>query len=105
MLFFFFFFKQKTAYEIYQCDWSSDVCSSDLLLGYTNELNEINRLISQFNSFLSTLHNLNEFEIRATGENFINESIALLKKIDEILTKISRDLEIGDFKVQNFSSR
>src|ERR1044072_7918751 len=21
---------QKTAYEIYQCDWSSDVCSSDL---------------------------------------------------------------------------
>src|ERR1044072_7804113 len=27
----FFFFKQKTAYEIYQCDWSSDVCSSDLM--------------------------------------------------------------------------
>ena len=27
----FFFFKQKTAYEIYQCDWSSDVCSSDLV--------------------------------------------------------------------------
>ena len=29
----FFFFKQKTAYEIYQCDWSSDVCSSDLVWG------------------------------------------------------------------------
>ena len=29
-VFLFFFFKQKTAYEIYQCDWSSDVCSSDL---------------------------------------------------------------------------
>src|ERR1051326_6145875 len=28
---FFFFFKQKTAYEIKECDWSSDVCSSDLL--------------------------------------------------------------------------
>ena len=27
---FFFFFKQKTAYEILTCDWSSDVCSSDL---------------------------------------------------------------------------
>ena len=25
-----FFFKQKTAYEIVDCDWSSDVCSSDL---------------------------------------------------------------------------
>ena len=30
MFYCFFFFKQKTAYEIYQCDWSSDVCSSDL---------------------------------------------------------------------------
>src|SRR5919109_4096076 len=27
----FFFFKQKTAYEIVSRDWSSDVCSSDLL--------------------------------------------------------------------------
>src|SRR5213595_42508 len=26
----FFFFKQKTAYEITEGDWSSDVCSSDL---------------------------------------------------------------------------
>src|SRR3546814_2445500 len=26
----FFFFKQKTAYEMRICDWSSDVCSSDL---------------------------------------------------------------------------
>src|SRR3546814_7802723 len=26
----FFFFKQKTAYEIRSSDWSSDVCSSDL---------------------------------------------------------------------------
>eukprot|EP01046_Picozoa_sp_COSAG06_P113119 COSAG06_NODE_59831_length_273_cov_0.557471_1_plen_52_part_10 len=24
-----FFFKQKTAYGISECDWSSDVCSSD----------------------------------------------------------------------------
>ena len=30
-----FFFKQKTAYEIYQCDWSSDVCSSDLIQSVT----------------------------------------------------------------------
>src|SRR3546814_18279661 len=32
MFFFsFFFFKQKTAYEMRISDWSSDVCSSDLL--------------------------------------------------------------------------
>src|SRR3546814_3364250 len=30
--FFFFFFKQKTAYEMRISDWSSDVCSSDLRL-------------------------------------------------------------------------
>src|SRR3546814_10217721 len=28
----FFFFKQKTAYEMRISDWSSDVCSSDLIL-------------------------------------------------------------------------
>src|SRR3546814_20059693 len=31
---FFFFFKQKTAYEMRISDWSSDVCSSDLQLDY-----------------------------------------------------------------------
>src|SRR3546814_1913600 len=30
ILVFFFFFKQKTAYEMRISDWSSDVCSSDL---------------------------------------------------------------------------
>src|SRR3546814_17137925 len=34
----FFFFKQKTAYEMRISDWSSDVCSSDLAeLGSTND--------------------------------------------------------------------
>src|SRR3546814_15981768 len=32
MFVFFFFFKQKTAYELRISDWSSDVCSSDLCL-------------------------------------------------------------------------
>src|SRR3546814_2583814 len=39
-LFIFFFFKQKTAYEMRISDWSSDVCSSDLaaraLHGFTD---------------------------------------------------------------------
>src|SRR3546814_9524395 len=30
LFFVFFFFKQKTAYEMRISDWSSDVCSSDL---------------------------------------------------------------------------
>src|SRR3546814_2902118 len=31
-MFVFFFFKQKTAYEMRISDWSSDVCSSDLIV-------------------------------------------------------------------------
>src|SRR3546814_7345800 len=34
----FFFFKQKTAYEMRISDWSSDVCSSDLLTAQEGEL-------------------------------------------------------------------
>src|SRR3546814_1722675 len=33
-----FFFKQKTAYEMRISDWSSDVCSSDLLDRYDRNL-------------------------------------------------------------------
>src|SRR3546814_4584978 len=33
MFYRFFFFKQKTAYELRISDWSSDVCSSDLRRG------------------------------------------------------------------------
>ena len=34
VFYFFFFFKQKTAYEIGTGDWSSDVCCSDLIIRY-----------------------------------------------------------------------
>src|SRR3546814_2251235 len=34
----FFFFKQKTAYEMRISDWSSDVCSSDLVLPAVHEV-------------------------------------------------------------------
>src|SRR3546814_342187 len=37
-VFLFFFFKQKTAYEMRISDWSSDVCSSDLHLSLNRRL-------------------------------------------------------------------
>src|SRR3546814_10271375 len=37
----FFFFKQKTAYEMRISDWSSDVCSSDLIGGGVGEPRQI----------------------------------------------------------------
>src|SRR3546814_1727162 len=36
----FFFFKQKTAYEMRISDWSSDVCSSDLVLARNRRVND-----------------------------------------------------------------
>src|SRR3546814_7940375 len=44
--FFFFFFKQKPAYEFRFSDWSSDVCSSDLLrvVGEINASDFLERL-------------------------------------------------------------
>src|SRR3546814_8924124 len=39
----FFFFKQKTAYEMRICDWSSDVCSSDLMLGHQHRAQDLAR--------------------------------------------------------------
>src|SRR3546814_9231095 len=39
VVFLFFFFKQKTAYEMRISDWSSDVCSSDLMAVRANKQN------------------------------------------------------------------
>src|SRR3546814_5006162 len=39
MMLLFFFFKQKTAYEMRISDWSSDVCSSDLVSGGKGAIN------------------------------------------------------------------
>src|SRR3546814_3421570 len=41
MVYLFFFFKQKTAYEMRISDWSSDVCSSDLALRAAQHLDAL----------------------------------------------------------------
>src|SRR3546814_1083668 len=40
-VFLFFFFKQKTAYEMRISDWSSDVCSSDLIVEMRSQIFEV----------------------------------------------------------------
>ena len=51
-----FFFKQKTAYEIKECDWSSDVCSSDL---------DRQALWYFYRAFQNTIH----IRLRSQGSN------------------------------------
>src|SRR3546814_4808408 len=43
IIFYFFFFKQKTAYEMRISDWSSDVCSSDLPGGERRHVGDQNQ--------------------------------------------------------------
>src|SRR3546814_7071942 len=51
LIFFFFCFKQKTAYEMRISDWSSDVCSSDLAgQSYLEDARQILRLSDQARS-------------------------------------------------------
>src|SRR3546814_17886976 len=65
----FFFFKQKTAYEMRISDWSSDVCSSDL----RRQFDRVGRLLHNpglcfFAAALSTIsHRLEEFRHRAAA--------------------------------------
>src|SRR3546814_9228914 len=73
----FFFFKQKTAYEMRISDWSSDVCSSDLMLqvrkesgpdamyfiGGSKHSNEGAYLYRKFCSFWGTNNNDNQARI------------------------------------------
>src|SRR3546814_16166823 len=49
---FFFFFKQKTAYEMRISDWSSDVCSSDLLQGLFRQFAVVGIGSTSLRSFL-----------------------------------------------------
>ena len=54
--FVFFFFKQKTAYEIGTGDWSSDVCSSDLVIKeFNSDKCSYNNLFSLKNASKASL--------------------------------------------------
>src|SRR3546814_3902519 len=60
----FFLFKQKTAYEMRISDWSSDVCSSDLLGKLVRDLARLHGIHT---------HARNELLLRSGG-NFRKES-------------------------------
>src|SRR3546814_2880214 len=73
----FFFFKQKTAYEMRISDWSSDVCSSDLF-GYTFEQAQMSRLgMESLRIYLSGINLLswsrfNRSEERRVGKECVS---------------------------------
>src|SRR3546814_1782094 len=52
---FFFFFKQKTAYEMRMSDWSSDGCPSDLFKDRDHAAPGANRFFERMGQFLSLI--------------------------------------------------
>src|SRR3546814_4969452 len=60
LLIYFFFFKQKTAYEMRISDWSSDVCSSDLRFMPHRDILDLDRT----DPFAARLHDI----LRAVGD-------------------------------------
>src|SRR3546814_4234057 len=54
----FFFFKQKTAYEMRISDWSSDVCSSDLAKGSGTTVQDVNKLLKMHQEMSTAMKKL-----------------------------------------------
>src|SRR3546814_5782254 len=67
----FFFFKQKTAYDMRISDWSSDVCSSDLIVLYQKDFGgDENFHILAVNARTGTAHDLTPYpDVRAGIED------------------------------------
>src|SRR3546814_2378239 len=62
---FFFFFKQKAAYEMRISDWSSDVCSSDLMELNHSSFDEPFRVVCDWQDWTVTLETDEEATFKA----------------------------------------
>src|SRR3546814_7353935 len=70
-----FFFKQKTAYEMRISDWSSDVCSSDLVGDVSVTFNgdgtvTVSGLLEDYQALVSTADGFNRLEVQAVDSKF-----------------------------------
>src|SRR3546814_10530392 len=91
----FFFFKQKTAYEMRISDWSSDVCSSDLK--GDNRLINLREVTRQENSRNRPRRSDNTTGI--TGVSFSNGKWRARIKVD------GQEIALGTFQIGRASCR
>src|SRR3546814_8234831 len=75
---FFFFFKQKTAYEMRISDWSSDVCSSDLLIleWATSSVKDSDYLFHFVEIILFSALAATRGEVRETANSILTKMVA-----------------------------
>src|SRR3546814_4503165 len=95
MLSFFFFFKQKTAYELRISDWSSDVCSSDLIVGVSHEIRSPLNIISGYAQLIER----NPTEHVEDAIKVIRRSASHLVNLVDGLLDIAR-IENGSLRIE-----
>ena len=88
------FFKQKTAYEIKECDWSSDVCSSDLII--LNKATGMPVHPSQ-GHHENTLANALAYRFASRGEHFVFRAVNRLDRDTTGLLLIAKHKISGAF--------
>src|SRR3546814_3133058 len=76
MMFVFFFFKQKTAYEMRISDWSSDVCSSDLKISEEEDV----RLAAGRSGSMKLTEGANKIRIMPKRKNEEHWMISVAKR-------------------------
>src|SRR3546814_3933030 len=90
-MYFFFFFKQKTAYEMRISDWSSDVCSSDLLDPWAQIRDYQNAI-----SFLERHPAVDPDKIGAWGISYSGGHVIILAAIDERVKTVISHVPVID---------
>src|SRR3546814_1318537 len=93
-MFWFFFFKQKTAYEMRISDWSSDVCSSDLTLWCRAKAIIARELGNRCAVSLSMFSRADIKSAKASKDHFILDRL----EAGIVLFKASRDAPLPRFK-------
>src|SRR3546814_10086255 len=106
----FFFFKQKTAYEMRISDWSSDVCSSDLHLQAANaaiRLVKEQAAAGNRPALAADLAQLNAVKARHSAEIALRCAAYLEEKLAKAATEVRRSAErrVGQECVSTCRSR
>src|SRR5699024_12162546 len=66
------------------CDWSSDVCSSDLSYVGFDEKEEVYIYVLVWNNLLPFMHDLREMCVETVKEDFSIDELRMLLESDEI---------------------
>src|SRR3546814_7733531 len=77
------FFKQKTAYEVRSSDWSSDVCSSDLV---ANVAHELRTPLTVVHGYLDMLDPEEQPEWAPILEEMRRQSQRMTQLVEDLLT-------------------